>query len=158
MYKRERIEVNNIFASNIFIFRYIFVTLLAILIGCQPSAKKGEGYLSIKSIAKTKYNGPIHYLENKDSSYTICYSQKKKTVLVPNPPLSFFVYDNQTGEIVFDENYANGSIKWTERYIFEVKIIPGTISLDPKDNIKKYVYDVQLKTKINNKNNPAEKL
>jgi len=127
--------------------KILLIFLLSVVISCQPSGKSEVQNTSIESFAKKRYTDNIHYLNNKNSTYTLCYSQKVKTALTPYPPLQFFVFDNQTQELIFEDNIARGSIKWIGKYKFEVTLIPGIVSIDQENNPTKYIYDVQLKKK-----------
>ncbi len=116
--------------------------------GCQPSGKNEGQSVSIEAIATKKYSSNIYYLENKNKTYTICFSQKEKTDLKPYPPLKFFVFDNNKNKVIYEDNLANGTVKWIGKYKFEVVLIPGIVSIDKEKDVNKYVYDVKIKKKI----------
>ena len=127
----------------------ILIVVLSVLTSCQPSGKSEEK-LSKESIAQQKFVDNINYLDNKNSTFTICYSQKVKTALNPFPPLHYFIFDNQKQEVIFEENLANGFVKWIGMYKIEVRITPGIVSFDQENKSNKYIYDVQLRKKLKN--------
>lgn len=126
----------------------IFTLLILIAVtGCQLSNKDSASNNEIEKIALDKYKEHIHYLSNKNKSYTICYQQQPETSNIPYPALKFFVFDENTQQIIFEDNLANGSLKWIGLYKLEVQSTPGIVSVKA-DTSTKYVYDVKLRKKI----------
>ncbi len=128
----------------------IFLSLLIILMACHTSRENKAAKMSVQTIAKEKFSGPVNFVENKNNLYTLCYNQQPSANLNPHQPLHFLLFDNQKNEIVFEDNLPNGSVKWIGKYQIKVEVIPGIVSIEQENNAHFYIYDVQLKKKIKN--------
>lgn len=67
-----------------------------------------------------------------------------------NPPLNFFVYNNSTKKVIFQDNLANGKIRWKNNYQFIVSTIPGIVKGNDAENVQMfgYTYDVISRRKL----------
>ena len=132
------------FSTNMIKIPYILPAVF-LLLSCSLFCNKTNEN-SIEEVAIKKYKDNIHYLSNKNKTFTICYRKEAETALKPYPPLKFFVFDETKKEIIFEDNLANGSIEWISMYQFQVKIIPGIVSIE-SDKMPGYVFDVKEKKK-----------
>jgi hypothetical protein len=128
----------------------ILLSLLIILMACQPSGKNEMGKVSIQSVVKEKFSGPVKFVDNKNNLYTLCYNQQPSANLNPQQPLHFLLFDNQKNEVIYEDNLPNGSVKWIGKYQIKVEVIPGIVSIEQENIAHFYIYDVQLKKKIKN--------
>ncbi len=56
------------------------------------------------------------------------------------------MFDENEKEVIFEDNLANGSVEWIGMYKFQVKSIPGIVSIE-SDKMPGYVFDVKEKMK-----------
>ena len=62
----------------------------------------------------------------------------------------FFVYNTGEKKVIFQDNLANGDIKWKNNYQFIVTTIPEIVKGDDEENIQNfgYTYDVIKRRKL----------
>lgn len=112
----------------------------------QPVSEK-EKY---RRVAKTKFGDRVEYLFNQSKNFVICFKKEKPTPQIPQNRLSFFVYNLETDEIIFEDTLTDGEVSWKSNTQFRVRTTPGMLTVDPEYNQKLtgYVFDVTLKRKI----------
>ena len=143
----------NIILRNIF----LFISLFLLLNACG-SSKEGDQELHpnlppYKKIAEERFNKDYKVESNSDSTYLIVYYSPKDKIMNPGIPLKFFVYNTSSKEVIFQDNLANGEIKWKNTYQFVVKTTPEIVKGNDEDTQNSgYTYDVNTKRKLSSHN------
>lgn len=103
-----------------------------------------------KKIAEEKFKKDYKVKSNSDSTYLIVYYSPRNKLRSLNPPLKFFVYNTGEKKVIFQDNLANGDIKWKNNYQFIVTTIPEIVKGDDEENIQNfgYTYDVIKRRKL----------
>lgn len=103
-----------------------------------------------KKIAEENFGNDYRTEFNKDSTYIIVFYYPKNKLMTLNPPLKFFVYDTSKKNVIFQDNLANGKIRWKNNHQFVVSTIPEIIKSDDAENIQMfgYTYDVITRRKL----------
>ncbi len=116
----------------------------------NTTKEKNSDNQSYKSIAKEKYNENYIVKSNIDSTYFVVASTSKKTSQNINSPLKFFVYNNKTGQVIFEDNLINGKLEWINRNQIKITTEPEVISgIEEKNkSMTGYIYDVTKKRKL----------
>ncbi len=146
-----------IFVKCIILRNMLFLVSLFLLMNSCSSSKEESGEIQsyqplYKKIAEEKFNNDYKIAFNKDSTYIIIYYYTQGNSKQQNSPLRFFVYNSGTNETIFQDNLANGDVKWINNYQFKVSTIPGIVkgNEDGNKEIFGYVYDVISKRKLSN--------
>ena len=120
-------------------------------IACSTSkmdSQRSSNSQTYKSIAAGKYGKGIEYLFNEPKTYVVCLKRVKPTAQAPQNQTSFFIYDLEKEEIIFEESSIDAEVKWKSDTQVEVKITPGIISGDETEDDFIYLYDVRSRKKI----------
>lgn len=142
--------MRNIMLRNIFIFISFFLFLNA----CGSSKGEGEelhpGTPIYKKIAEEKFKDDYKVESNSDSTYLIIYYSPSNKLKSLNPPLKFFVYNTSAQKVIFQDNLANGNIKWKNNHQFIVTTIPEIVkgNGDVDSQNFGYTYDIISKRKL----------
>ena len=107
----------------------------------------------LKEFADEKFGDQysIHY--NRDSSYAIVKKQTKARKNEVFLSTSFFIYEMNEQNIIYQQVIHRGDVKWYDENLVEINSIPGIIKGDESTNTKTY-YDVLSKKKLKT---PGEK-
>ncbi len=116
----------------------------------KTTAKLSSDYTTYKKIADEKYSKNYNTIFNSDSTYLFVYTSTKNLDKVLPTSLKFFVYDNNNEKIIFEDNLANGKIRWLNVHQIQVSINPEIISGKEEENKKMYgyIYDVLTQRKL----------
>jgi hypothetical protein len=114
------------------------------------TAKLSSDHTAYKKIADEKYSKNYNATFNSDSTYLFVYTSPKNLDKVLPSPLKFFVYDNNNEKVIFEDNLANGKIRWLNIHQIQVSINPEIISGKEEENNKMYgyIYDVLTQRKL----------
>lgn len=132
--------------SSILIMAFFFF-----LFGCHTSktdVQKSVDSQDYKSIAIQKYGHNIEYILNSLKTHVICLKRNKPTPQIPQHQISFFIYDLEDKQIIFEESSIDAEVKWKNDHQVQVKITPGIVSGDETPEDFTYIYDVRLGKKI----------
>lgn len=128
--------------------QYFLLMITFLVFFCQPNNNKDEQSLNtIESIASEKYQEHYEFEPNKNGRYTLCIRQEPETAEILFPNLRFFVFNNETNEIIFEDNLPNGSVKWITSDQIKVTIIPGIVQAG-NEHKSGYIYDVKSGKKL----------
>ena len=97
-----------------------------------------------------KFKNDYKVESNSDSTYLIVYYSPKNKLRSLNPPLKFFVYNTGDKKVIFQDNLANGKVKWKNKSQFIVTTIPEIIKGNEAGDIQNfgYTYDVISRRKL----------
>jgi len=141
------INFRNIILRNIL----LFISLILFLNSCGSSKEEHQPDMpTYKKIAEVNFKNNYKAEFNKDSTYIIVYYSPKSKLMSLNPPLRFFVYNTGEKKVIFQDNLANGDIKWKNNYQFIVTTIPEIVKGDDEENMQNfgYTYDVIKRRKL----------
>lgn len=131
----------------------LIIVFLAVLVTCHTSKTdiQKSGDQDYKAIAIEKYGHNVAYIFNSPKTDVICLKRNKPTPQMPQHQISFFIYDLEKGEVIFEESSVDAEVKWKNDHQAQIKITPGIVSGDetPEDFI--YIYDVESRKKIKQK-------
>ena len=131
----------------------LFLPILLIAACCssnKTSKKIINNIPTYKKIAEGKYDNQYRTIFNSDSTYLfVCAAPKNVNKVLP-PPLRFFIYNNKTGKVIFEDNLTNGKVKWINNQQIQVSTSPEIISGKEEENKKMYgyIYDVTKQKKL----------
>jgi len=99
----------------------------------------------------------LYIFPNKDQSKILYLSEKKKSSVNPVNNIAFFVYDKELNEIIYQNKYANATIKWLNNYQLSLSRKYGIIETQDGDNVKDFIIDLNTKevTEIKKENNKS---
>lgn len=149
--------------------KIIFTFLLLILVSCT-SAKKSNSAVSqekndtlpavekYKTLAVEKYKDQIDYVFNQSKTHVLCARTSKPTPKMPENNVSFFVFDLNHENIIFEESIVDGSVTWINNRQLEIIQKTGIISGENPDRRHGYIFDVESKTKTDLLNKSTENL
>jgi len=113
----------------------------------MDSPKKSDSEM-FKSIASEKYGKSIEFLYNNSKTHVVCLKKIKPTPQMFQNQISFFIYDLEKDEIIFEKSSIDAEVKWKNDDQVEVKITPGIVSGDETEDDFIYLYDVRSRKKI----------
>jgi hypothetical protein len=139
-----------IILRNIFLFISIFLFFNACGSSKEENEKLQPGLPTYKKIAEEKFKNDYKVESNSDSTYLIVYYSPKNKLRALNPPLKFFVYNTSEKKVIFQDNLANGKVKWKNKSQFIVTTIPEIVKGNDAGDIQNfgYTYDVISKRKL----------
>lgn len=96
-----------------------------------------------KTIAKEKYGDNATFKHSPDEQFVLVVKEDKGTPKQPQNSISYFVYDLKKRDIVLEDTFGPGSVKWFENNKLEVFQIPGTMPEGKDKNDFTYIYNVE---------------
>ena len=128
----------------------LIIVFTAFLIACHTSKTdiQKSGEQDYKAIAIEKYGPSVEYIFNSPKTHVICLKRNKPNPQIPQHQISFFIYDLEKDEVIFEESSIDAEVEWKNDHQAQIKITPGIVSGDeiPEDFI--YIYDVESGKKI----------
>ena len=121
------------------------ISLLLLYYSCGSNIKiNGDGEHSYKTIAEEKFKSGYNFIFNSDSSFVICEKQINPDPLHPQKSMNFFIYNNHTDNIIYEESVPDGSIAWMNDHLVKIVNKSGVVSRGKNDtNIKVQLFDVK---------------
>ncbi|MEQ9405176.1 MAG: hypothetical protein RIM99_16415 [Cyclobacteriaceae bacterium] len=123
----------------------LIVLCFFLLIQCKNS--KQSAPVEYQKIAEQRLGSDIQYSPNKDSSMILCYKQQKDES-GGGYGVSFFVYDNKSGKVIYDEVIDRGTVSWHSEDEIALLYTPGTMRNDQSRDDFTYIYNLVSKEKI----------
>ena len=117
---------------------------LIMIYGCCTPSLELSDYKQAESLAKEKYGTGFEIVKNEHEAMMLCYKEDKKRSQ-PHSTLSYFVYDLNKKEIIFEEKLFDADIKWLDAHNIEIRITPEVISSD--DDVTVFILNVLTKEK-----------
>jgi hypothetical protein len=133
---------------------FLFISFSLFLTACSSSKEENKelktGLPTYKKIAEEKFKNDYKVESNSDSTYLIVYYSPKNKLRSLNPPLKFFVYNTGDKKVIFQDNLANGKVKWKNKSQFIVTTIPEIVKGNEAGDIQNfgYTYDVISRRKL----------
>ena len=142
--------MRDITLRNIFLFICSFLFLNACSSSKEEKKELSSDLPTYKKIAEENFKNDYKVESNSDSTYLIVYYSPKNKLRSLNPPLKFFVYNTSEKKVIFQDNLANGKIRWKNDHQFVVSTIPGIVKGDEAENLQMfgYTYDVITRRKL----------
>ena len=123
------------------------VLLSAVLFNCKNSKEVADKTVDYKALATEKLGEKVAFIPNEDNSMVLCSSQQSSPKLGPSG-VKFFVFDNNSNTIVYEENIGRGTVAWYSNTQLEMYYTPGTMRQDQTRDDFISVYDLIKKEKI----------
>ncbi len=101
----------------------------------------------LKEIAYEKFGDQYSIHHNRDSSYAIVKKQTKTRKNEAFLSTSFFIYEMNGHNIIYQLVIHRGDVKWYDENLVEINSIPGIIKGNESMSTKSY-YDVLSKKKL----------
>lgn len=130
------------------IYLMVFIIFLTACHTTKTDSQKSLTSQKYKAIAVEKYGNNIEYILNSPKTYVVCLKRNKPTPQIPQNQISFFIYDLDKEEIIFEDSSIDAKVEWKNDNQVLVKITPGIITGDESEDDFIYVYDVKLREKI----------
>jgi hypothetical protein len=104
-----------------------------------------------RAIAIQKYGQKVEYLFNAAKTVVLCVQKPKPSSENPQQRVAFFVFDLSTDSTIFEDNIADGSVRWQDDFNILVDIVPGIVKSDESSAMKKsgYIFDCRRRTTRN---------
>lgn len=126
--------------------KYISVLMLFcfVLVQCKGAKDYSE---STRKIALEKLGEDFECIPNEDSSYTLCMSSMKDE---SNSGMgaTFFVVDNTSGKILFEESIDKGAVSWYSSSKLSLFYTPGIMRNDQSRDDFTFIYDLITEEKV----------
>lgn len=145
----------------------LFITFIISFLGIscktnkiETSEKTDDNQSSIISEAIKNYfdnEDSLYIKPNKEGQLFLYISEKRETSVNPVNNISFFVYDKETNQIIYKNDFSNAEIEWYNSNQLLLTRFFGIINSKDGSNIKKYIIDLSTKElqEIQNKNNKS---
>ena len=118
------------------------------LLGCTAIQKTfNEHEITLKKLSSDKFGSSFQMLYNNNKSYALVVNQEKHGVMSSTSAKQFFIFNMVKQIIIYEDNIADGKIKWKDNDQIEVIFTPGIISTEDENKIYGYIYNAKLKTK-----------
>lgn len=123
---------------------YTSIILVFFIAGCKGS----KDYLTYsKEIASEKLGIECECSLSESESYTLCFSNQKDASQ-SGMGVNFFVMDNKSKEIVFEESIDRGTVYWEDDQRIAMFYTPGIMRNDQSRDDFTYIYDLASKEKF----------
>jgi hypothetical protein len=130
-------------ASNARILGILMLVINMIHFGCASYRADGGG---AETITKRWFSQNCECSSNSTGKVTVCTQRDKVQPGNPSQPIRFFVYDEESKQVVFEDSLDNGVLRWIDDHRFEVEVIPEVIS--DGERRRGYVYDITSHQRI----------
>lgn len=130
--------------------KYALPFLVAVLTSCasvEPVDNKDE-VSSMENYALSEYGDNYATLENRTGSHTIVFKKYKKLKDL-FPTVKFFIYEEESKSVIFQDELNAGSVKWHSD--FEVIATARNLTSDENESQEPrsvYYYDVLEQKKV----------
>lgn len=125
-------------------FVSILLLLSIVFVQCKGTKDYSE---STQKMALEKLGEDYKCIPNEDNNYTLCVSSKKDE---SNSGMgaSFFVVENNSGKIIFEESIDKGTVSWYNSSKLSLFYTPGIMRNDQTRDDFTFVYDLETKEKV----------
>jgi hypothetical protein len=138
--------------------KYIVILIFGIIfsLSCSSSESseiKSAGELpdssreNLYAIARSRYESNFKLIYNQYKDFIICKKFNEEEI-GKNLLLDYFLYDLNSGEVIFEDKIPNGNIYWLKQYAVRVEEIPGVMKTGVVQPIPGYTFDVKKRKKI----------
>ena len=128
--------------------KYILPFILAVLTSCasvEPVESK-EKMSSMEDYALSEYGEKYAILENSTGSHTIVF-KKYKDLKDLFPTVKFFIYEEDSKSVIFQDELNAGSVKWHSD--FKIMATSRNVKSDENQEARSvYFYDVLEQKKV----------
>jgi hypothetical protein len=128
--------------------KYILPFILAVLTSCasvEPVESK-EKVSSMEDYALSEYGEKYAILENSTGSHTIVF-KKYKELKDLFPTVKFFIYEEESKSVIFQDELNAGSVKWYSD--FKIVATSRNVKSDENQEARSvYYYDVLEQKKV----------
>lgn len=134
----------NILKSISYLPIFVYLATIILIAGCCSKSLELTDYEVVMDIAKEKL-GKNYFIEKNRSGtcYLVYRADENKSKL--HTQLHYFVYENTTKKIVYEEKLIDASVKWFDEDNIEIIFTPEIISGDEDENV--YILNVITKEK-----------
>ncbi|MFK7952052.1 MAG: hypothetical protein AB8B73_04345 [Ekhidna sp.] len=123
---------------------YLSILMTFLILSCKGSQ---DALSYSKEVASEKLGLECECSLSESESYTLCLSNKKDASQ-SGMGVDFFVMDNDSKEIVFEESIDRGTVSWEGDKKIAMFYTPGVMRVDQSRDDFTYVYDLVSKEKI----------
>lgn len=147
--KKDAYIVNNIHLIPLEMKRITLVVTIfftVFLLSCKNSKNQTNNVDKLQTTAQAALGDDTECQSNKSNTYVLC---QKASPLESSPGnlIKFIVY-NSEGEVVYEDEVSNGSVKWSdEDDKIELFYTPGIMAANQTNDDYTYIYDLTNKTK-----------
>lgn len=118
-----------------------------ILINCRNTKEASESKEGFKTLALEKLGEKAEFKPNEDNSMVLCY-KKIESPKLGAPSVAFFVYDNKSKSVIYEDKIDRGSVSWYDNTKLDLYYTPGIMREDQSRNDFIQVYDLITKEKV----------
>lgn len=122
------------------IIAFLFLALAA----CSTSKTTSVAQIGdYEKLAEEKLGADVTFMHSPDDEYVLCYTNKKGTPKYPQNTIDYFVYDLKKNEVIQEDTFGPGEIKWHDAKHLEIFQIPGVMPEGKTKDHFTYLYNVE---------------
>ena len=123
---------------------YIPLFVLSLLTACNSSKTSSVAQVGdYKAVAEDKLGSEVNFEHSPDDEYVLCYKETKGTAKYPQNTIEYFVYDLKKNEVIKEDTFGPGDIKWYDTQSLEIFQIPGVMPEGKTKDHFTYIYNVK---------------
>ncbi len=122
------------------IIAFLFIAMAA----CSTSKTTSVAQIGdYEKLAEDKLGANVTFEHSPEDEYVLCYKNNKGTVKFPQNTIEYIVYDLKKNEVIKEDTFGPGEIKWYDAKHLEIFQIPGVMPEGKTKDHFTYLYNVE---------------
>lgn len=127
--------------------KWLIISFCFLLTACHTNKQSSQEdsnnkVAPIEKLAAEKFGDNYFIVYNITNRYGLVKSKKKKFSEI-GFDITYFIFDNQTNEIIIEDFLKSGYVDWEDEYT--IKAVNRKIGKDKKRNKEVYLYNVEAR-------------